>query len=438
MGQKAIIPPQSKNSAIINENVISLTRQFRIDYDQDGIVLVRQSLNLFKHALERNLEGNGLNICIFNDHDKNIIIKSELNTSFKISSIISGQVGNSYESNNLMIYNEHSEYLGWNIAAFTSRNIYFKPLKNFTLNMFLFLLLAILCMLVISYIMSGKIITPIQSLKDEINNMQLNENRNKLVTEDNQIKGRNIELYELRQLYEAFKDMNDRLGISIGEIEIARYREKEYLFKILQSQINPHFIYNTMSIIATVANEYGNTEVYNMSRSFINLLRYINNSTEEYVDIKSEVEYVKSYLQIMKYRFGEQFNYCITIDEKLNHIKIPKLSIQPFIENCFKHGLHKVLPPWEVSVNGYISGSDWYISICDNGAGFPEEKISEINKDISFITTWDITEIQKKSIEKIGVLNTFSRLYLQYGSNIVFEVKSHDIQGSIILLGVRN
>jgi len=232
--------------------------------------------------------------------------------------------------------------------------------------------------------------------------------------------------------------MNDRLGISIGEIEIARYREKEYLFKILQSQINPHFIYNTMSIIATVANEYGNTEVYNMSRSFINLLRYINNSTEEYVDIKSEVEYVKSYLQIMKYRFGEQFNYCITIDEKLNHIKIPKLSIQPFIENCFKHGLHKVLPPWEVSVNGYISGSDWYISICDNGAGFPEEKISEINKDISFITTWDITEIQKKSIEKIGVLNTFSRLYLQYGSNIVFEVKSHDIQGSIILLGVRN
>ncbi|MCE4563902.1 histidine kinase [Maribellus sp. CM-23] len=162
------------------------------------------------------------------------------------------------------------------------------------------------------------------------------------------------------------------------DVEIAKMKELKNQAELnaLHSRINPHFLYNSLNSIASLAHiDADKTE--NMATGLSELFRYsINKENKTFVTVAEELEMVKKYLEIEKNRFGDKLVYEIDADESTREKQIPKFLIQPLVENAIKHGLSKIKGTGIVSVAVNQTEMDLIITIADNGPDFPVEPVS--------------------------------------------------------------
>ena len=140
----------------------------------------------------------------------------------------------------------------------------------------------------------------------------------------------------------------------------------------LQTQINPHFYYNTLSSIIVLAENGDSETVVKMCRNLSQIMRYITNTAETTVTLKDELDYVQKYLYCMKVRYQSSLNYSIHVDESLLSQPVPKLIIQPIVENAIRYGSN-CAPPWNISITSMVTEGSWQIEVTDSGPGFTEE-----------------------------------------------------------------
>ncbi|MCR4655381.1 MAG: histidine kinase [Lachnospiraceae bacterium] len=200
----------------------------------------------------------------------------------------------------------------------------------------------------------------------------------------------------------------------------------------LQAQMNPHFLYNSLSTISEMADEGMTEEVSGMCRDITSILRYISSNREQRIRVEEEMEQVDIYLNIMKRRFGEDLCYRYEIEDEILDCMVPKLCIQLLVENAVK-SVTKGLPPWEITVKGGRNGDDWYVTVSDNGAGFDPEVDRYLRSCMDDIL--ETGTLPSLGIKGMGILNIFIRLYLLDGIPFVFDFGNKKEGGAFVTVG---
>ncbi|MEZ0537483.1 sensor histidine kinase [Caldicellulosiruptoraceae bacterium PP1] len=233
-------------------------------------------------------------------------------------------------------------------------------------------------------------------------------------------------------MYKSFNRLHERLKTSLNELIITKNQEINAKFLALQSQMNPHFLFNSLANISAMAEEGMNKDIIKLCNNIAQMLRYVSDNTKNYVTLYDEIEQTNRYLECMKIRYGVNLNYIIDIPSEIYNISIPKLIIQPLVKNCIKHAF-STLPPWEIKIIGNLNDNIWTITIYDNGVGFSNQALNTIQEFMQKFNNLD--SIPDLKIEGMGILNIYIRLKLIYKDNIIFNIKNNDNSGACITIG---
>ncbi|WP_312372557.1 cache domain-containing sensor histidine kinase [Lachnoclostridium sp.] len=315
-----------------------------------------------------------------------------------------------------------SDYSNWTVVVSQTRDQLLQPVITFR-NIILCLgILVLLITLFLSYIIARKLTKPIKEIHYAISNLNLNDLSKQQETKQE------LFTYELTMLSEAYAEMVSRLQDSLSQTVLAKSSEIQARMIALQAQMNPHFLYNTITVISIKAEDSGNTDIVHMCDSLVSMLRYVTIENHSLVTVRCELEYVDKYLSLMEYRYPDHFKVSTTLPDALYELTIPKLLLHPLIENCFKYAFH-IRSPWLISVNGTIDADHWTISVTDNGVGFKEEVLSEYNEIIKN------NQFSFSSNHKIGLFNIYYRLKIQYKEDTIFEIRNNEDSGATITIG---
>jgi len=196
----------------------------------------------------------------------------------------------------------------------------------------------------------------------------------------------------------------------------------------LQNQINPHFLYNTLEAIRGDALCAGLDSVANATEALATFFRYTITETGNLVTIQDELNNIENYFKIQQYRFGEKFtmNVDFADNEDVNRLlslKLPKLTLQPFIENAIFHGLESKTQGGSIHISFDLTSQNLLISIQDNGIGIPEDKLEEINYKVKHVSLHRTNEPSEKK-GGIALLNVARRIKLLFGEDYGFYLYS--------------
>lgn len=233
------------------------------------------------------------------------------------------------------------------------------------------------------------------------------------------IRGRN----EISQLGRQFNRMVTQINDLINERYKMKITEKNAVLKALETEINPHFLYNALQVISTKALKSGVPEINDMVCALAMSFRYCI-SGADVVKLFEELGHIDNYLKLQKARFGARLNVVRDIDDNMREVMIPKLSIQTLVENSIKHALDKMVSGITITIKVQLCEGRARISDCDNGPGMTPESLSTLCEDIELDATCGIPE--EKNNKSIGLRNLNSRLVLIFGE----ESRIHIINSS--------
>ena len=235
---------------------------------------------------------------------------------------------------------------------------------------------------------------------------------------------------EPHELENAFNQMMHQLRTQASTGLALRQGMLQAQLSALQTQINPHFIYNTLNIISAKSMESGNYEVIEICDRFASMLRYSTDTRSRTATLAEEIENVRSYLLLAKARYEDDLEFTIDVPEDLTGITMPKLTLQPLVENALTHGFDGTNIRRVLSVSGAIKDNTLVLEIRDNGTGFSEEMLRSLRLRIHEI------EEGKVSIEStgghIGLANTCLRLY--YYSKGTMRMSIRNDGGAVITI----
>jgi sensor histidine kinase YesM len=298
---------------------------------------------------------------------------------------------------------------------------------QYAVRIALLTLTAIACSLAVSYFIARRVTVPIKALHAEIEGLDLGNL-------DKAAEGmQRPELGEIDELRMAFHDMRLKLNESIQEAVSLRAHEKEAQLVALQSQLNPHFLHNMLQTIAIMAEEGSHAAIQSLILNLTRVLRYVSSTEATTATLGTEMEYAERYLAAMQARFGESLEYVIDVAPRMREVVVPRLILQPFIENCFKYGT-STRPPWRIELRGIWADNRWTIEILDNGPGFRTDTLTRITDKLA-ARRLNGCGLSPMSISGMGLLNSFERLRLAFGEGAVFEIANRPEGGARIIMG---
>ncbi|MDO5399959.1 MAG: histidine kinase [Eubacteriales bacterium] len=234
---------------------------------------------------------------------------------------------------------------------------------------------------------------------------------------------------ELGQLAACFNRMVEDIRKLIDENYVITLRERESELAVLQAQINPHFLYNALDSLYWQAVEADNEEIAESILALSQLFRLVLNKGEKEVTVAQETELIGCYLQIQKMRFGKKLAYEIQVEPRVSRARIPKLILQPFVENAIVHGFENAAGSCFLSVTGAVRGRDLCFEIRDNGVGMTQAQIDAV---------WE-QENTKYSHQRIGryaIKNIRQRLQMKYHEQFRLEIHSQIGKGTTVQLTI--
>lgn len=238
-----------------------------------------------------------------------------------------------------------------------------------------------------------------------------------------------IESYNLMVL--KIKELIEVVFKEDAEKKLLQLAKKQSELKALQSQVNPHFMFNTLETIRMRSLIKKEEETAEIIEKLSMILRKTINWGDDNITIKEEMMFVKNYIDIQKYRFGEKLSYNFYIQEECNNFKIPKLSILTFVENSCVHGVQDSEDNTSINVSVFKDMEYLYIEISDTGEGISKDMLNEIRRKIKEANF----ELFNES-KSIGMFNAFIRMKMYFNNNIFFEIESKEKEGTDITLKI--
>lgn len=273
--------------------------------------------------------------------------------------------------------------------------------------------------IIFSVLLSYYISAPILRLTDKVKNIQMatleiqpgEDTKNEISVLEN-----HIALFVQR-----IKDL-------IREEYDIKLQAKLAQIKALQAQINPHFLHNTLQLMGSISLSKGIKEVYNIATALSSMMRYSMDFENGFVTMKNELEHLDNYLLIQKERFYDKFSIDIDVDERVKDCLMPKLLIQPIIENSFQHGFERNTGDWKLWLKAYAANDNKvHITVKDNGTGMDREQVKALNEKLRENSFGSM-----KSSKHIGLLNVNSRIRLNFSEQDGITVYSNPDEGTKI------
>ncbi|WP_342410733.1 sensor histidine kinase [Paenibacillus sp. FSL R10-2778] len=230
-------------------------------------------------------------------------------------------------------------------------------------------------------------------------------------------------------LIDGFNRMSTQINELLVQVETEQGRKKEAEMQALMAQINPHFIYNSLESINSMAVLQGNKDISKMVISLGKLLRISISQNQELIPLHMEFEHVRHYLDIQKFRFEDKFSYVIDLSDGLRTFMTQKLIVQPIVENALYHAIEQMEDPGIIEITAYEMGMDMIIIVKDNGPGFDLANMMSL---------WDNEGIAQKkySDSGVGLKNVHERLNIRFGSPYGILVCSSPGFGSTIRIRI--
>jgi two-component system sensor histidine kinase YesM len=305
------------------------------------------------------------------------------------------------EGQTYLVSIEQLQNSGWKFVKLTSKSSLLNSVSVLKQATFINLLIVFAFFFPLSMFISARITRPIKALS----NLMLGTIKKNFITRA-QFQGND----EIGRLSQAYNIMIDEIDHLIRNEYALRLMNKENELKMLQSQINPHFLYNTLDTMNWAARMNGIDEVGELAESLAKLMRAaIRNDGQQY-KVKDELDYIMSYFKIQKYRYEDRIEMIMDVDPEILHGYIPKLIIQPLMENAIVHNMESnVQLTTIILIIRREDAESISVRIEDDGVGIPEDRLSEIRKALT-----DGIEIEGDSH---GLLNVHRRLILNYGNH---------------------
>lgn len=421
-----------------SKKFISLTRAYLdANNEPEGFVEIIQDCNtIFSLASQLQEENKDSRIIIYNEENEQVFpydssteenyasLIQEKNLTEHTSHRITGADGNEYS----IMYQTISDY-GWNVVHLKPYSEILAPIVAYRNRFLLIAASAVFLTLIICYVISKQMTKPLRNLtaateKITINRV-LDEKKVNLTSVDSNIK-------ELSILCNSIRDMYEKLRATTQDALLAKNEEDRAHLQAMQSLINPHFLYNSLTNISIMAEEGMNEDIADMCSALCDYMRYISSSLDMIVDIKTEAFYTEKYLDCMKYRFADDLIFHIDIDAESEPVLIPKLIIQPFVENAFKYAFTSS-GPWMLFLHSYVKEQFWYIEIRDNGGTLSEEKREQILSSLKILDARK--DLKSLKIGGLGMKSTYLRLNLLYGDDMIFDISSRKYRETVFTIG---
>lgn len=299
------------------------------------------------------------------------------------------------------LYETQIENTNWNLRSLANTNDLVTLKKNFSHIVIIIFLVSLAFSSIITFIVITKILRPLIKLENHMQNFENNLREFHLSEKTG---------YEVQNLVEHFNVM----------VEKIKYL-REYEIKALHSQINPHFLYNTLDTIIWMAEFEDNEKVISITKSLANYFRLSLSNGHEKIPLKDEIMHTKEYLFIQKQRYEDKLSYFFNIeDESLLSIEVPKIIIQPIVENSIYHGIKNLSGNGIITIDVYRENSTVNISVKDNGIGFEKAK-----------------QFKKSKTGGVGTQNVDKRIKFYYGKNYgVFINKDNKTEGAEVIIKI--
>lgn len=232
----------------------------------------------------------------------------------------------------------------------------------------------------------------------------------------------------LNQLFDSERQLTDTLLAANKQIYESQLAQNKLELQFLRSQINPHFIYNTLEVIRSISVVHRNDEIAEMVKSLAAILRY-SIKGEESVALRDELHIIRCYLSIQTIRFGHRFDYAIDVSPDAESLLIPRMCLQPLVENAFTHGLENKLSDGMLRIVSRIEEDELVISVSDNGFGLSPEKTEELNRLIHQ------SELdQPSNTSGVGLINVARRIQIARGNEFGIYISSALQVGTTVTL----
>ena len=345
--------------------------------------------------------------------------------TYKNSIVANIDKGNMYEENIMIWENDVQivtsllrenifQYIYYETRDLQRARDAFHQRYQFMTNISLVSTLVILILLLLfSYYIPRSITQPIK---------RLSEVTNRVASGDLSVHSDVVAGGEVGVLSQSLNSMIDKINELLETVTTEQIRLRESELELLQSQINPHFLYNTLDTIVWLAESQDEKKVVAMVKSLSDFFRASLSKGKDIVTIKEELVHAGSYLQIQQVRYQDIMEYEIAVPEELYGYCIPKMTIQPLVENALYHGIKTKRGKSKITISGYTQDDSFVISVKDNGKGMDEQRLREV--------TESIVKKAPQTGQIYGLYNVNERIALKFGEEYGIRISSKIDEGT--------
>ncbi|MBS4210093.1 sensor histidine kinase [Bacillus sp. FJAT-50079] len=317
----------------------------------------------------------------------------------------------------VMIYNKIADSAGgWMLIKRIPYSTLYESAIQVALINIMFGVIGLTLVILATFFVSFKITSPIRVLLEQIRQVEKGNMNVKFESLGND---------EIGYLGARFKEMITKMNRLINREYKLEIENKTNQLKVLQSQINPHFLYNALQSIGTVALKNNVPQIYSLIHHLSKIMRYSMNMDEDVVPLADELNYIEAFLLLQKERFGDQLDYQICAEEEMRSVFIPKMLIQPIVENYFKHGFDSRDKVGIINVQCMKEGAFLRIKVLDNGNGVEADRLTEISQNIG-----------ESGGKNIGLKNVYRRLQIYYDGKANLILRNRENGGFIAEMNI--
>ncbi len=308
---------------------------------------------------------------------------------------------------------------GWRLFCITELRELASEKKKMQVLLLLILAVTLILLLLISWLIAQTVTKPVYQL---LNTM------NKIEKEQTEVRVPDNLGGEVGALGEKFNSLMDSLSESRRAFLQEQKLKRKNEYKLLQAQINPHFLYNTMETIASFVKMNMSKEALAALHNLAGFYQLSLSNGRELITVDREIHLTKNYLALQKLRYAEYMDYRICFSPETLSYNIPKLTLQPLVENAIYHGVKESRSKGMISVEGCISGENLLIVVYDTGRGIKEERLQELKKRLS--------SGNPTSEDSFGLGNIAQRLKLLYGERYKMSIESVQDKFTAVVLQI--
>lgn len=407
--------------------VVSFVKKITIFGENSAVGIIQIDLNYseIKNIMDNVNIGEDSAIIIMNSKNELIYCSKESNLDQYIGKKMENKkledLNSIYSSKKGLVVNYQIKNTDWKVSAYISNhNALVQQAELNTLYIFI-IIISIVFSFLLSYVLSIGITNPITRLIKTMKKVGQGEFNTTTLKTNNK---------DLVALSDSFNIMINKIDNLMKNVVDKEKEKVNAQLKALQAQINPHFLYNTLEVVRSIAIDYNADSIAEISKALAKMFRYSINKDKEIVPLEEEIEHIRNYIRIQKYRFPNKFEVIYNIRKDMYNLKIIKFILQPLVENAVYHGIELKMDYGMIIIRGTRTYDTIYLQVIDNGLGMTKEKVDKINREIE-INSLE-SDRNEQSDMGIGIINVNARIKLFYGDKYGLNLISEPSKGTTV------